>query len=257
MELKSYVDNTENEKLHNKIKKLESQVKKLNQENSQLKAKVNNLESTVEKICHELKVGGFYGEKKENYEKNEKNLNNSLKNSLKNSLNNSQPPLNSDEENEETWLYYIKKGISTKEIKSKLGLTENVLIIELSTPWSDEESLMKQLLKLFPKFAEFSSIYDKKELKNFLQSVISSNLVNDLCIILRNIPKKSENNYDNIISGIATLAEVMSKSWTELEANDELFGKMALVMESEEEIQILQITKDNTRLLLFVELLFN
>jgi hypothetical protein len=251
MELKSYVDNTENEKLHNKIKKLESQVKRLNQENSQLKAKVNNMESTVEKICHELKIG--YKEKKENYEKNFQNVGNVS------NVGNLESPLNSDEENEETWLYYIKKGISTKEIKCKLGLTENVLIIELSTPWSDEESLMKQLLKLFPKFAEFSENLgmDKKELKNFLQSVISTNLINDLCIILRNIPKKSENNYDNIISGIATLAEVMSKSWTELEANDELFGKMALVMESEEEIQILQITKDNTRLLLFVELLFN
>jgi hypothetical protein len=238
MELKSYVDNTENEKLLNKIKKLESQVKKINQENSQLKAKINNLENTVEKICRELNIG--FKEKKETYDKNISS------------------PLNSDEENEETWLYYIKKGISTNEIKSKLGLTQNALIIELCSPWVDEETLMKQLLKLFPKFAEFTDCgMDKKQLKTFLQTVISTNLINDLCIILRNIPKKVENVYDNMISGIATLAEVMNKSWTELEANDELFGKMALVMESEEEIQIIQITKDNTRLLLFVELLFN
>jgi hypothetical protein len=237
--LKNYVDEIENEKLISKVLKLENTVKKLTSENNNLKVKVNNLENIVQKICEQLKITD------------------NTKNDLTNIKN--KQSLLTDEEIEETWLYYTKKGLTKEKIINKLNFNQEAVVTELKAEnWDDEKKVLIDLLNSFPKYAEFSEDWSSmsvKQLKNYLQTILSSTLVGDFCIVLRNLPSKNQNNYDSVLSHVATLAEIMYSTWEELEVNNELMGKMALVLESDEELQILNIVKNNTRLILFVEAL--
>jgi hypothetical protein len=233
--LKNYVDEIEIDKLMSKVSKLETTVKKITTENNSLKVKVNNLETLVQKICGHLNIS---------------DSGTSQQNKL---------PSNSDEI-EETWLYYIKKGFTKEKISQKLNFNLDSVVVELEVEnWDQENKVLLDLLNSFPKYSDFSedwSSMNNKQLKHYLQSILSSTLVSDFGIVLRNLPSKDHKNYDIIMSNIATLAEIMYSTWEELEVNNELMGKMALVLESDLELQILNIIKNNTRLILFVEALF-
>lgn len=235
--LKNYVDGIENEKLVGKVLKLENTVKKLTSENNSLKVKINNLESIVQKICEQLKISDL--SKMDLPNKNTQSLN--------------------QDELEETWLYYIKSGVTLEKIKQKLNFDQEAVLIELKAElWDDEKKVLIDLLNSFPKYEEYSEDWSSmsiKQLKNYLQTILSSSLLGDFCIVLRNLPSKNENKYDTVLSHVATLAEIMYSTWQELEVSNELMGKIALVLESDEELQILNIVKNNTRLILFVEAL--
>ena len=57
-----------------------------------------------------------------------------------------------------------------------------------------------------------------------------------------------------MLSNIATLAGIMYYSWEEVNSsNEDNTGKMALILESDEELQILNVHKKNSRLILSIE----
>ena len=65
------------------------------------------------------------------------------------------------------------------------------------------------------------------------------------------------------MSNIATFSGIIYNTYEEMEDNDEALGKInlnkgkiALVLESDEDLQILNVVKNNTRMILFVEPLF-
>ncbi len=236
--IKNYIEESENDKITSKMSKLESQVKKLNLENNNLKVKVNNLETILEKVCAQLKI-------KTNFNNNNTTHTNSSKN---------------ETDIEETWLYYVKKNKARTDIINQLNFTNNPVVIELKVDnWLNENKILIDLLNSFPKFKEFSedwSSMTNKQLINFLQTILSSTLVYDTVIILRNLPSKSDKKYESAISNVATVADVMSATWEDLELSNEIMGKMALVLESEEELQILNVIKNDSRSILIVDSLF-
>lgn len=231
----------DNDKMSSKISKLEGMVKKLNKENSSLTAKVNKLETIMEKICTQL------------------NISNNLSTTSDNKIDKNQI----ENEIEETWLYYVNKGITSEKIYNALDMTSSISdasILDIKADgWLDEKTMLVDLLKSFAKFNDFAEDWSSmttKQLSHYLQSILSSTLVTDTLIILRALPSKTDKNYDKIMANVATISGIMYNTWEDLDMNNELMGKMALVLESEEELQILNILKNNTRLILFVDSLF-
>jgi hypothetical protein len=238
--LKIYIDECHNDKLSSKLEKMTFQIKKLTKENDALKAKVNNLENLVEKLCIYLNMPSNFGRPYE--EKNPSEI-------------------NKYEEVEETWLFWIKTGLSMDKIKKKLNFTsKDSFCIEVKVDdWTEEKNVYHSLLKNFTKFKDFSddwSTMNNKQLKHFLQSILSSTMVSDTLILLRNLPNEKNKKYDEIVSNIAMLAGVMFNTWEELETKNEMIGRMALVLDSEEKLEILNIVKDDARMILLVEPLF-
>lgn len=236
--IKNLIEENDIEKLTSKMSKLETQVKKFNKENAMLKAKVNNMETILEKVCSQLKIPiKISGTSDQKTSSTNDNL------------------------EEETWLYYVKKGVNKEKILNAIGVKSGEgLIMEMKVDeWIDEKKMLVEILRSIQKFQEFSEDWSQmsaKQLNHYLQTILSSTMVSDTVVILRNLPGKSSKNYDKIISNIASLAGIMYNSWEELEINNELIGKMALVLESEEELQILNVLKKNNRLILFVDALF-
>jgi hypothetical protein len=111
----------------------------------------------------------------------------------------------------------------------------------------------------FPEYKNMSN----KELKSTVKKILGELISLDLVFILRNLPKKSSISYDLIMSNIATFSGIIYNTYEEMEDNDEALGKIslnkgkiALVLESDEDLQILNVVKNNTRMILFVEPLF-
>jgi hypothetical protein len=238
--LKIYIDECDNDKLSCKIEKMSEQIKKLTKENETLKAKVNYLEHLMENLCSNLNIPTNFSKII---------LEEKVRTEAK------------SEEIEETWLFWIKSGISLEKINQKLNFTkDNSFTVEVNVDdWNEEKNFYISLLSKFTKFKEFSddwSNMNDKHLKHYLQSILSSTMVNDTAIILRNLPTKKMKRYDEIVSNIAMLAGLLFNTWEELETAHEMIGRMALVLESEEKLEILNIVKDDARLILLVEPLF-
>jgi hypothetical protein len=232
--LLNFIDDNTSEKQSAKLLQLETQVKKLANENMSLKAKVNNLEILVERICTQMNIKSP-----------------------------DIPPIKtlSEDNEEETWLYYVQKGVSKDKIINQLNYKQDDYgVIEIKVDsWVNEKQMYIDILSKFEKFKEFIEDWNgmsQSQLDHYLKTILSSSLISDVVIILRGLPGKTNKNYENIMSQIASLAGLMFNTWEEMEVNSDLMGKMALVLESEEELQILNILKNNSRLILFVDNLF-
>ena len=76
----------------------------------------------------------------------------------------------------------------------------------------------------------------------------------DTVFVLRGIPSsKNKKNYERVVDSIGTLAGVMFKNFSKQIANGENVGRMALILEVEEEMNIINIVKNDSRVLLSVE----
>jgi hypothetical protein len=115
------------------------------------------------------------------------------------------------------------------------------------------------LLNSFEGFNEFSEDWNSmsnNQLHHYAGTILSSKLVSDIVVIVRNLPINKNKEYNNIMSSVATLAGLMFNTWEDLESGGDMMGKMALVLESEEELNIMNIVKNNKRMILFVIELF-
>jgi hypothetical protein len=225
------------EKVNKRLNKQELEMKKLRKENSILKSRVNNLELFMQNLLFQL----------------------DLKNKINKDL-----FIGSNDEIEESWLYWIKNGKSKNDLLKLLKIEDNdkekkTFFEEMDSNeyCLDEKKMLTEILKNIQNFKTFSDDWktmDLEQLNIYLGNIFNSLMINNTVFILRKIPGKNHKNYEKILSNIATLAGIMYYSWEEINSlNEDHSGKMALILESDEELQILNVHKKNSRLILSIE----
>ena len=273
-----------NNDLPTKVTLLENQVKSLKSENKSLVHRIIYLEELVKKLCEKqnipvnfnslpaiantkrnisIKLNTNIPLNTPNYGK--KNLpsiaqsqiiNNSLSKAMKDFI-------IDKEENEETWLYYIlsSQKLSTEKILSLLNIIdEDKTVLEISTnDFVNEYGLYIKLLEKFESFNEFNQDFqsmDTPQIKSYFEEIFEVTLMSDTIIIIRDIPSKKNNNYDELMVVIASLIEKIYKIFNHVlqkENDAEGLGKMKMVLEAQEDINILNIVKNDSRFLLNIE----
>jgi hypothetical protein len=277
--------------LQNKVINLENQVKTLKLENKSLVHRIIYLEELVKKICEKenipvnfnslpsltnakkyvIKLNPNISLTPLNYQK--KNLPSiSQSQVISNPIisnNKFQKDLIEKEEKEETWLYYIlfSQKLSTDKILTLLNITDpDKTVLELSSnDFVNDYSLYVKLLAQFETFNEYNQDFQNMEtpqVVNYFEEIFEVTLMSDTVIIIRNIPSKKSQNYEEIMGIIAGLINRVQKIFNkviEKENNDEDegTGKMKMVLETQEDISILNIVKNESRFLMNIEKLGN
>lgn len=114
-------------------------------------------------------------------------------------------------------------------------------------------------MKQISNFKEFSEDFEEMEendLFSFFKEIISSSIISDF-ILLFEIPKKLTLNYEKIISNIALIVGCIFNIWNNLEDKNEVEGRLAIILQSDEPINILNVVNDDERYILYIENLFN
>lgn len=221
-------------KLQKKVVKIETIVTKLSSENSSLKVKLNNMESIIIKMCSQVGIP---------IPKLDSSLHHEKESSAA----------------EETWLYSIlkSKSLSNNSIISALGVNDpDMTVVDIKIAWNNDRDMYLALLNSLDNFSEFSKDFKGMtpvQIAEYFYNIFEAILINDVVIILRGIPKQGSPSYEKILSSIASLAGAMCKAFETGIKNGELIGRMALVLEAEEELNILNIMKENERMILSVE----
>ena len=277
--------------LQSKVDSLENQVKTLKLENKSLVHRIIYLEELVKKICEKenipvnfnslpaltnakkyvIKLNPNTSLTPLNYQK--KNLPSiSQSQVISNPIisnNKFQKDLIEKEEKEETWLYYIlfSQKLSTDKILTLLNITDpDKTVLELSSnDFVNDYSLYVKLLAQFETFNEYNQDFQNMEtpqVVNYFEEIFEVTLMSDTVIIIRNIPSKKSQNYEEIMGIIAGLINRVQKIFNkviEKENNDEDegTGKMKMVLETQEDISILNIVKNESRFLMNIEKLGN
>mmetsp|Transcript_6698 Transcript_6698/g.6568 ORF Transcript_6698/g.6568 Transcript_6698/m.6568 type:complete len:106 (+) Transcript_6698:352-669(+) len=77
---------------------------------------------------------------------------------------------------------------------------------------------------------------------------------NELLIIVRGIPVSAHPLFERILPSILTLAEYVNIAWSEVENNNpDILGRVAVVLECEQEMKVLSVDRGDTRMSLFIE----
>ena len=273
-----------NNDLPTKVTLLENQVKSLKSENKSLVHRIIYLEELVKKLCEKqnipvnfnslpaitntkrnisIKLNTNIPLSTPNYGK--KNLPSIAQSQIiSNSMSKTMKDFIIDkEENEETWLYYIlsSQKLSTEKILSLLNIIdEDKTVLEISTnDFVNEYGLYIKLLEKFESFNEFNQDFqsmDTPQIKSYFEEIFEVTLMSDTIIIIRDIPSKKNNNYDELMVVIASLIEKIYKIFNNVlqkENDAEGLGKMKMVLEAQEDINILNIVKNDSRFLLNIE----
>ena len=80
--------------------------------------------------------------------------------------------------------------------------------------------------------------------------------MSDTVIIIRDIPSKKNPDYNELMGVIASLIEKIHKIFNNVlqkETDTEGLGKMKMVLETQEELNILNIVKNDSRFLMNIE----
>jgi len=274
--------------LTSKISSLETQLFTLKSENKSLVHRIMYLEELVKKLCEKeniqvnfnslpalinpkknisIKLSPNIQLSSSNYGK--KNLPAISKSQLiSNQINLNQSKTTKDfiiekDEKEETWLYYIlsSQKYTTEKILSLLGVTDpDKTILEISAnDFVNEYSLYIKLLDKFDSFNEYNQdfqLMNTQQVINYFEEIFEVTLMSDTIIIMRDIPSKKSSNYDDLIVVIAGFIEKIYKIFNNVlqkESEPEGLGKMKIVLEAQEDMNILNIVKNNSRFLLSIE----
>ena len=276
--------------LQNKVNNLENQVKTLKLENKSLVHRILYLEELVKKLCEKESISVNFNSlpsitppKKSMIKLINPNIQiNSINYQKKNlpSISQSQVILNpistmskfskntlNKEEKEDTWIYYIlsSQNLTTKKIISLLNISDpNKTILEISAnDFVNEYSLYIKLLEKIETFNEYSYDFANMEtpqIINYFEEIFEVTLMSDSIIIIRNLPSKKSSNYDELMEIIIELINRVKKIFdntVEKDSEEEGIGKMRLVLETKEELNILNIVKNDSRFLLNIEKLGN
>ena len=276
--------------LQNKVNNLENQVKTLKLENKSLVHRILYLEELVKKLCEKESITVNFNSlpsitppKKSMIKLINPNIQiNSINYQKKNlpSISQSQVILNpistmskfskntlNKEEKEDTWIYYIlsSQNLTTKKIISLLNISDpNKTILEISAnDFVNEYSLYIKLLEKIETFNEYSYDFANMEtpqIINYFEEIFEVTLMSDSIIIIRNLPSKKSSNYDElmeIIIGLINRVKKIFDNTVEKDSEEEGIGKMRLVLETKEELNILNIVKNDSRFLLNIEKLGN
>ena len=162
-------------------------------------------------------------------------------------INNLHKQTNAQED--EPWLFYCERGKPTPEIQRTLDFSE---AFELeASKLTTEEALWGLLLERM-----YGADLPRKlsSLRKLAAVQLSSACHDQLLLIIRNIPPSGHRLFQSILPQIATLAEFVNIAWSEVENNNpDLLGRIALVLESDNEIKTLTLDRGDTRMTLFVE----
>ena len=282
-----------NAELSKKVLMLETQIKTLKTENKSLTNRVSYLEDLVKKLCekegipmnisnlppiicpnkHPLNTKLLSSNIIIN---NNNNINTTFSNSsisvnkknlpsISQSTNLNKSKITKDFviEKEETWLYYILSPpkSTTETILSLLNITDpDRTVLELSSnDFVDESGFYIKLLEKFESFNEYFKDFQNMEFSqviNYFEEIFEVTLMSDTIIIIRDVPVKKNLNYDNFMIIIATFIERIHRIFNSVlqkETDNDGYGKMCLVMETQEEMNILNIVKNESRFLLSLE----
>ena len=169
------------------------------------------------------------------------------------------------EEKEETWLYYILSSskYTTEKILSLLNITDpNKTVLEISSNnFVNEYSLYIKLLEKFETFNDYNNDFinmETPQIISYFEEIFEVTLMSDTVIIIRDIPSKKNSNYEELMGLIVGLINRVQKIYDNAEGKDndneeEGMGKMKMVLETEEDINILNIVKNDSRFLLNIE----
>ena len=276
--------------LQNKVNNLENQVKTLKLENKSLVHRILYLEELVKKLCEKESISVNFNSlpsitppKKSMIKLINPNIQiNSINYQKKNlpSISQSQVILNpistmnklsknilNKKEKEETWIYYIlsSQNLTTKKIISLLNISDpNKTILEISAnDFVNEYSLYIKLLEKIETFNEYSYDFANMEtpqIINYFEEIFEVTLMSDSIIIIRNLPSKKSSNYDELMEIIIGLINRVKKIFDNTvgkDSEEEGIGKMRLVLETKEDLNILNIVKNDSRFLLNIEKLGN
>ena len=277
-----------NNEIQNKVDNLENQVKTLKLENKSLVHRIIYLEELVKKLCEKESIPVNFNSlpsitiSKKTPIKLNLNPNiilNPINYSKKNlpSISQSQvisnPIISSNkliknitikDEKEETWIFYIlsSQKYSTEKILSFLNITDpNKTILEISAnDFVNEYSLYIKLLEKIETFNEYSYDFQSMEtpqIINYFEEIFEVTLMSDTIIIIRDLPSKKSSNYEELIGIIVGLINRVQKIFNSVQEkdNDEEggMGKMKMVLETQEDLNILNVVKNNSRFLLNIE----
>lgn len=225
-------------KLNKKVSKLENIIQRMTTENKLLKAKVSTLESVLSKVCNKLELKMPQIQESKISSQTNKNLNTI----------------------EETWLYYIptKLNLTKEKIIFSLKFSEaDLTYIDIKANWKTESEMFVSILENFSSFSEFSSDFKEFPLQQLIEcfeEIFEVAILSDIILVIRSIPStKNKKIYDKLIDYIGSLAGVMFKTFSKQISNSEKIGRMALILEVEEEMNIINIVKNDSRVLLSVE----
>jgi hypothetical protein len=274
--------------LQSKVDSLENQVKTLKLENKSLVHRIIYLEELVKKICEKESIPVNFNSlpsittsKKCIIKLNPNiplNLNSNYTKKNLPSISQSQvisnPIISSNkiikniinkEEKEETWLYYILSSskYTTEKILSLLNITDpNKTVLEISSNnFVNEYSLYIKLLEKFETFNDYNNDFinmETPQIISYFEEIFEVTLMSDTVIIIRDIPSKKNSNYEELMGLIVGLINRVQKIYDNAEGKDndneeEGMGKMKMVLETEEDINILNIVKNDSRFLLNIE----
>ena len=277
-----------NNELQNKVDNLENQVKTLKLENKSLVHRIIYLEELVKKLCEKESIPVNFNSlpsitiTKKTPIKLNLNPNiilNPINYSKKNlpSISQSQvisnPIISSNkliknitikDEKEETWIFYVlsSQKYTTEKILSFLNITDpNKTILEISAnDFVNEYSLYIKLLEKIETFNEYSYDFQSMEtpqIINYFEEIFEVTLMSDTIIIIRNLPSKKSSNYEELIGIIIGLINRVQKIFDSVQEkdNDEEggMGKMKMVLETQEDLNILNVVKNDSRFLLNIE----
>ena len=277
-----------NNEIQNKVDNLENQVKTLKLENKSLVHRIIYLEELVKKLCEKESIPVNFNSlpsiaiSKKTPIKLNLNPNiilNPINYSKKNlpSISQSQvisnPIISSNkliknitikDEKEETWIFYIlsSQKYSTEKILSFLNITDpNKTVLEISAnDFVNEYSLYIKLLEKIETFNEYSYDFQSMEtpqIINYFEEIFEVTLMSDTIIIIRDLPSKKSSNYEELIGIIIGLINRVQKIFNSVQEkdNDEEggMGKMKMVLETQEDLNILNIVKNDSRFLLNIE----
>ena len=277
-----------NNEIQNKVDNLENQVKTLKLENKSLVHRIIYLEELVKKLCEKESIPVNFNSlpsitiSKKTPIKLNLNPNiilNPINYSKKNlpSISQSQvisnPILSSNkliknitikDEKEETWIFYIlsSQKYTTEKILSFLNITDpNKTILEISAnDFVNEYSLYIKLLEKIETFNEYSYDFQSMEtpqIINYFEEIFEVTLMSDTIIIIRDLPSKKSSNYEELIGIIIGLINRVQKIFNSVQEkdNDEEggMGKMKMVLETQEDLNILNVVKNDSRFLLNIE----
>ena len=273
--------------LQSKVDSLENQVKTLKLENKSLVHRIIYLEELVKKICEKESIPvnfnslpSITASKKCIIKLNPNiplNLNSNYTKKNLPSISQSQvisnPIISSNkiikniinkEEKEETWLYYILSSskYTTEKILSLLNITDpNKTVLEISSNnFVNEYSLYIKLLEKFETFNDYNNDFinmETPQIISYFEEIFEVTLMSDTVIIIRDIPSKKNSNYEELMGLIVGLINRVQKIYDNAEGkdNDEEggTGKMKMVLETQEDLNILNIVKNDSRFLLNIE----
>ena len=277
-----------NNEIQNKVDNLENQVKTLKLENKSLVHRIIYLEELVKKLCEKESIPVNFNSlpsitiSKKTPIKLNLNPNiilNPINYSKKNlpSISQSQvisnPIISSNkliknitikDEKEETWIFYIlsSQKYTTEKILSFLNITDpNKTILEISAnDFVNEYSLYIKLLEKIETFNEYSYDFQSMEtpqIINYFEEIFEVTLMSDTIIIIRDLPSKKSSNYEELIGIIIGLINRVQKIFDSVQEkdNDEEggMGKMKMVLETQEDLNILNVVKNDSRFLLNIE----